>query len=477
MSQKIVISILTLVFLLAACSSDPAVKSKSMAETIPITMANLRGHKSLYDEGWFVVSSSRDALDFAKKHGVDNAAKALRQAIASIKQDSQDYSQNIVDNVRQGYKTTKDIFLEGTKKTGTILAKTQDLVELEIDYARDSFVNAWSTFIKGNITLGKRTKEDRDALASMAGNYFKDLKDDFSNLGEIASSITLLGGSKLSTIWETAFADAQKSFLASYETSGESYNTFTALFHIIHGYLKAIYHGVAKPTTVTAAKGTYHGGKSIGKLIYLPIGGTISVVGRSVESLGLTLYHVSSVGVKIVSPTVEAGFLSALSILSLGSTGITYVGGGSLGLINQVGTTAVAPVVGVSETTVKTGFDTAKLVTFVGYDLIKGSSKIIINEAASGVVLGYNALTALPTQTLLAASDAVFFLAWDGPRLVIASAKGEIAHENINQAPVGTVMDLQKLKKEKGVDVKVISKDYKIIEKVLHRLPSDMKVK
>ena len=477
MFHKIVIYTLTFVLLFSACSTSTSPESKTVEDTIPITMANLRGHQSLYNEGWFVISSSKEALKYAKKHGVDNAGKAYSRALASIKKTTKEFGENVVDNVSDGAETTAALFTQGTEQTKDILVGTQDLVNRELDYSKETFLRAWGALIKGNITLAQRTKEDRDALMNMPGNYFKNLKSDYSNLGDIASSITLLGGGKLSTLWEEAFIDAKKSFIASYEESGEADNSFTGLFHIMYGYLKAIYHGIAKPTTVTVAKAGYHGTKNVAKLIYLPIGGTISVVGRSVESLGLTLYHVGSIGVKIVSPTVEAGFLSALSFLSLGSTGITYVGGGTLGLMNQVGTTAVAPVLGAAETTTKTALDLTKMVTFVAYDVIKGSTKIFINEAVSGVVLGYNALTALPSHMLLAASDSVFFLAWDGPRLVIAAAKGEIASESVTKLPVGTVIDLQKLKKEESMDVNIISKDYKVIEKVLHQLPHDMKVK
>lgn len=476
MTFKISLYTLTVLLFFSACS-QPKHDAKSVAETIPITMANLRGHSSLYNEGWFVVSSSKKALAFAKKHAVDNAGKALNEALSSIATDSKDYGKDIVGNIVGGYETGKTVLKKGTQTSLNILKRTQKLVDAEVDYAQKSFTKAMSRFIKGNISLGERTQEDREALLNMPGNFFKDLKGDFSNIWDVTSSITLLGGSKLSTLWEESFVDAKKSFIDSYDDSGESANSFTALFHIMYGYLKALFHGVAKPTTVTTAKTLYHGGKNLGKLLYLPVGGTISVVGRSVESLGLTLYHTTAVGVKIVAPTVEAGFLSALSFLSLSSTAVTYVAGGSLGLINQVGTVGLAPVAGVSETAVKTTFDTTKLVTFITYDVIKGTSKIFINEAVSGVVLGYNALTALPTQALLAASDSVFFLAWDGPRLVIAAAKGEISNENINKLPVGSVIDLKKLKKQEGVDVKVITEDYEIIEKVLHTLPDDMKVK
>jgi hypothetical protein len=208
----------------------------------------------------------------------------------------------------------------------------------------------------------------------------------------------------------------------------------------------------------------------------IPITGTISVVGRTVQYIGATLFYTTSVGVKIVSPTVEAGFLSALSLLNLSGTGVTYVVGGGTGVINQVGMSAVGAGVGVTKSLASGAIDTAKLVTFVSYDFAKASSKIIINEASSGVVLGYNALLALPTHTLLATTDAVFFLAWDGPRLVIAMAKGEIVDTQLNSLPVGSVVDLKKLQEE-GIEIEVISKEIPVIEKVLHQMPHDLKVK
>lgn len=465
-------TLLTLL-LLYGCSSTAPKKQQTLKETIPITMANLRGHKSLYNEGWFVVSSTKDALSFAKKHGVNSAGKALKEALSSMKDDSKEYGKDLKKNVTSGYETTKKILKKGSQNSLKILEGTQKLVEIEVDYAKKSFVKAWSRFYKGNISLGERTREDWESIVKMPGNYFDDLKKDFSNIDTLSNALIQTNKPLLSNIWENSFSEAKKSFLASYEQSGESDNSLGGLFHIMYGYFKALFHGAVKPTAKSVVKGALYSGSAVMK-----IGGkSISLLGRSVESLGLTLYHVSSVGVKIVSPTVEAGFLSALSFLSLGSTGITYVGGGTLGLMNQVGTMGVAPVAGVGETTLKTAYDTTKLVTFLSYDIIKGSSKIIFHEAASGVVLGYNALTALPTQALLAASDSVFFLAWDGPRLVVAAAKGEIAEENINKLPVGSVLDLKMLNQDKGVKVKVISEDYNLIEEILHRLPADMKVK
>ena len=474
--KLLLILLITLFFGCATTNTKP--ESKTIEETIPITVANIRGHKSLYNEGWFVVTSSKETLEFAKKHGFDNAKNALFSAMESISIDSSDYSQSILKDIKKGHDTTVSIYKEGTKRSKNISQTTKELSTQQLDYSKETFFNAWDTFIKGNITLALRTKEDRNKLKNIPGNYFKDLKSDFSNLGDISSSITFAESKNIALHWENAFRDAKKSFIESYDESGESESSLGGLFNIMYGYLKVIYHGALKPTAKTVKSGaenTYLVGENTAKLIYLPIGATISVVNRSVESIGLTLYYTSSIGVKIVSPTVEAGFLSALSLLSLNTSALTYVGGESVGLVNQIGTTAVAPVAGVVHTVSNTAYDTTKLVTYVSYDVIKGTTKIFINEAASGVVLGYNALLAIPTHTLMAASDGVFFLAWDGPRLVVAVAKGEVSNENINKLPVGTIIDLKKLKKEKGVSVEVISTDYSVIEDILHQLPKDMR--
>ncbi|HAS53291.1 MAG TPA: hypothetical protein DCS42_03720 [Nitrospiraceae bacterium] len=107
-------------------------------------------------------------------------------------------------------------------------------------------------------------------------------------------------------------------------------------------------------------------------------------------------------------------------------------------------------------------------------------TKVAINQGASGVVLGYNALTAIPTHTLLAAGDAAIFLAWDGPRLVIAAAQGEIGSKaegtgSLSDLPVGTVVDLGKVRSAPGAKVEVLSTDEQVIKDVLEKLPADLR--
>src|SRR5215467_2575822 len=108
-----------------------------------------------------------------------------------------------------------------------------------------------------------------------------------------------------------------------------------------------------------------------------------------------------------------------------------------------------------------------------------------MHQAQAGVVLGYNALTAVPTQAFLGTLNGVVFLAWDGPRLVIAAAKGEVRWRDgtgaqgsvpVQSLPVGTVVDLDALRKQPGASVEVLSDDPKVVEKVLEKLPQDLRV-
>jgi len=177
-------------------------------------------------------------------------------------------------------------------------------------------------------------------------------------------------------------------------------------------------------------------------------------------------------------------------VLSLAAVPVTYAAGGGLGAVNQVAFTASAPVVGAGEGVITTVFDTATYVGFVAYDGVKGTTRVVINQAQSGIVLGYNALTAIPTHLVMGAEDAVVFLAWDGPRLAIAAAQGRlkssseadtesVPSENrsptMGDLPVGTVVDLKKLEQNQGAKVTVISTDPAVIRNVLERLPDDLR--
>ena len=114
----------------------------------------------------------------------------------------------------------------------------------------------------------------------------------------------------------------------------------------------------------------------------------------------------------------------------------------------------------------------------VTYDAVAGTTKVFVNQVKSGVVLGYNALTAIPSQLLLGTVNSAVFLFWDGPRLTIATLKGEVDYKGQSlqpgALPVGSVIDLKTLSQENPGQLQIITDDPQVIENVLESLPKDL---
>lgn len=79
------------------------------------------------------------------------------------------------------------------------------------------------------MSISKRTKEERKELAGLPGNYFKTLKDDFSNVYEVTADARKEFARKVDPAWEAAFHKASSAFQAEYERSGEEPNTSITL--------------------------------------------------------------------------------------------------------------------------------------------------------------------------------------------------------------------------------------------------------
>jgi len=488
---RVLLSSLLLVLLLPARPSfaapdqqktSPADNKTAVEDVIPLTMGNIRGHKMLYNEGWFIVTSSSKAFDYAREKSLVSSKEALKQVLKDASEHSGEYKEAIKEDVQESVKTGKDLVATGTKQTGEILGKTHELAKTELAYAGDKFQKAMEAFVRGNMTISARTEEERKELASLPGNYYKSLKHDFSNMYELTEKTRKRFAGKIDPAWESAFQRAGREFQSEYERSGEEPNSLMALGPILAGYLKSFYHGLVAPASKTIVKTTVAGTTYA---VFLPVATTSIVAGRTVQSVGLTVYYVGKTGVKVVSPTIEGGLLSGLSLLSLGTVPVTYTVGGTLGAMNQVAFSTAGPAAGTVEAAAATGLHSAAYVGFLAYDAVKGTTQVVINQAASGIVLGYNALTAIPTHALLGAADTAVFLAWDGPRLAIAAARGKIKSKkdsageesySLGDLPVGTVVDLQKLKNEDGVTVDILSTDTAVIKEVLEKTPDDLRV-
>ena len=197
----------------------------TVEDVIPLTVGNLRGHKMVYNEGWYIVTSSRKALDFAKDHSITRSGDALAEAAASAAGRSKDYTTNIASDVKGAVEGGKRVVSTGTELTGDILKTTHRAGKAELTYASETFHKAGESFIQGNLSLGKRIAEDRKELAALPGNYFTDLKDDFSNIWELTSTANDKFAGKIETGWDKAFDKAASEFKKEYDRSGESQNT------------------------------------------------------------------------------------------------------------------------------------------------------------------------------------------------------------------------------------------------------------
>ena len=462
--------------------SLPADGKIAVEDVIPLTMGNIRGHKMLYNEGWFIVTSSSKAFDYAAEKSLVSSHEALKQAMHKASEHTVEYSKDIKDGVQNSVKTGSTIVGSGTKETLKIAGATHRLAKAELAYAGDKFQRAMSAFVRGNMTIAVRTEEERKELAALPGNYFASLKHDFSNMYELTDAARKHFSGKIDPAWESAFQKAGRSFQAEYDRSGNEPNSLMALGPILSGYLKSLYHGLVAPASKTIVKTTVAGTTYA---VFLPVATTSIVAGRTVQSVGLTVYYAGKTGVKVVSPTIEGGLLSGLSLLSLSTVPVTYTAGGTWGAMNQVAFTTVGPAAGAAEAAATTAYRSAGYVGFLAYDAVKGTTEVVINQAASGIVLGYNALTAIPTHALLGAADTAVFLAWDGPRLAIAAASGRVRSGNnpgvaesysLGDLPVGTVVDLRQLQSMDGVTVEILSTDAAVIKEVLEKSPEDLRV-
>lgn len=439
-------------------------------------MANMRGHKMLYKEGWYVVSSSSKALEYARQQALMSSGEAIEAALASMSGRTRVLTTDLPAGITSAADAGKQLVTSGTEKTGEILRTTHRSATALLDYSSDSFGRAVDAFVRGNLSIAKRTEADRRELISLPGNYFLNLRDDFSNISDLTKRANDSFAGRIEVSWDRSFQKASDAFRSEYERSAEKPNTLAALGPILYGYLKAFYHGLAVPASSGIVKGTASSG-AYG--VFLPTAAVAAVAGRTVQSVGLTFYYTGKTGIKVLSPTMESGLLAGMALLSAGAVPVTYVAGGAAGAVNQVAFTAGGPAFGtVAAAAGAVGQGTA-YVGLVTYDAAKGATTVVINQASTGVVLGYNALTAIPTHALLAAGDAAVFLAWDGPKLVIAAARGTFRDRGEERGPrslpVGTVVDLRQMEKVESVKIEVLSTDEAVIRDVLERTPSDLR--
>ncbi|MEE8394791.1 MAG: hypothetical protein V3S29_01970, partial [bacterium] len=251
---------LLMVGLVAACAGGEPEKppspkggapaKASFEESMPMTAANLRGHQSLYDKGWFIVSSSRDALDYAYRHSVVSSGEALSAARIRLAGRSSRLAGDLGEGLRSGARAGAGLHRTGQRFTRLVRGTTAEAGAAQVDFGLRSLERSWD-FVTGGIYYGRRSGEHWRSLKNTWPQYYANLSRDFRNINQINARIASQFTTKIEADWDGAFQTAATDFQQEYEDSGQRANTLVAMGDILFGWLKMFYQGAARPTART----------------------------------------------------------------------------------------------------------------------------------------------------------------------------------------------------------------------------------
>ncbi len=453
-----------------------------------------RGHEALWNEGWSYVSSSRDAINYARDHAITSSGQALSQAFKDAGRNTAAYGDGLKSAAKAGVQTGTDVYRAGSGLTDAEWDATGKLARKELDVAGATLGLAGATLLRGYITLSERTHEDWEALRAVP--WYKNFTaDEFRNLNRhLTDAFDHDVSPHIEAGWGRAYDEAVAEFDAAYEQSGTRDNPISGSLDMLAGWGRVLYSGLAKPAARSARRGAQATGEGAlvlaegaTKAVFLPTAAVFIAAGDTIESTGLSLYYLTSMGVKVASPTVESGFLAALSLASYASVPVTAGAGYAAGAVNQIVVDVAAPTAGAARAVAAGAAHTGAYAVQVTYDLGKGTTRVAMNMVQSGVVLGYNVLTALPAQLFQAGViDVVFLGLTASGRLELVGASGNVEVPGkdgakvsvpLRSLPVGGVVDLDALKKEPGVKLQVLSDDPQVTRKALEKLPDDLREK
>lgn len=446
-----------------------AQEKKSVGEVIPVTVSNMKGHQFLYNEGWYVVTSTKKSLDFAYEKMVKESGESMKEMSHDSVHAVTSLGERVKSNAASSIQDSKGFHKKGSELASDLRAAGNKLSRDQYLRSKEGFKSAWESFALGYIGLASHTKDEWAELKASYSAFGESVKDDFSDLNDWFNSQGATLSTKAESSWGESFAKAKEEFNKEYDESGKARNSVAGLGHIMWGYCKALYYGVMKPSEASAEVG----GKALVKGLAYPLVGSVIIASRSVVTLGQNFMFVGKTVVRVISPTVEAGFLASLSLFNGASSPVLRAGSEGFYAINQVAVTAATPVVGTGSFSLSTAGDLATHTAFLAYDVAKGTTQVLLNQTQAALVLGYNAITAIPTQLILGTGNAIFLLAWDGPRLTLYTLKGEVDYA----APSGLVLDKKKLETNPKMNLRKITDDPKVIEKVLEQLPQDLREK
>lgn len=435
-------------------------KPQTLKKIAPLTANSIGSRKNLLENGWAVIPSGKKSMDLVYENGGISARVAKAMVLVHMKKRSSDFPGKLGDTMTSVASWVNSGINDSSSRTEDIYDAAWQLSKTEWKTSKDSFKEAGSRFVLGYIYLVPRAESDFRRLNSTLDEL--GLKRDTSSkkLNELFSATLKQNSQNIISAWSDSFSKASDEFTKNYEASGERGNALLALVDIFQGYSVALKEVMIAPIAKT--------GKNTGEIlvvngVYVPLSQTMNFSSNALISTGVVLYYSTQTGYRVLSPTLEAGLFSSIGILSASSTIPTYTGGTTLAAFNQVTSVAATTTGGAIGVVGGATIDTTAFATGMLYDFSKGTAEAGMYAMSSGMVLGYAAMTVLPSQLLLTAVDGPILIMYDGPRVVIATIKGN--YSPFEDAPTGSVINLEEAKKTGKV--KILTDDPKIIKKVL----------
>lgn len=435
-------------------------KPQSFKKIAPLTANSLGSRKNLLEHGWAVIPSGTKSMDLVYENGGMSSRVAKAMVLVHMKKRSAEFPGKLGDTMESVLSWTSDGYKDSSGRTGDIYDAGWQLSQTQWKTSKESFKEAGSRFLLGYIYLVPKVESDTEQMVSTLKNFGNERGETTDKLNDLFVSTLNQNSKNIISAWSDSFSKASDEFTKNYEESGESGNSLLALVDIFQGYTVAIKEVLVSPIAKT--------GKNTGEIlvvngVFVPLSQTMNFSSNALISTGVVFYYSTKAGYRVISPTLEAGLFSSIGLLSASATIPTYTVGTTLAAFNQVtsvaATTAGGAIGAVGGATLETGAYATGMV----YDLSKGTAEAGFYAMSSGMILGYAALTVLPSQLLLTAVDGPILITYDGPRVVIAVVRGNYA--GFEDAPTGSVINLEEAKK--AGKVRILTDDPKIIKKVL----------
>ncbi len=428
----------------------------SLAES-SISSQNFAGQKYLFQKGWFVITSPTEAWNEALKNH-DTSHEAYLRAIHQIQLDPETFK----DRSKSAVKWQKELIQEAKKTESEFKKLGKDLRKTNLLKANENFKLAWNSLVQGYISYGVLNSDDLQSIKEINTKFFKRVSDQASDFEEVLKPIRdeLLTKSDIS--WKKHFQEGNWNFKEYYEKSGSRNNSLQGVWYILKGYVSWFSEAVVAP----ALKSGYQNTKALPYYTLDAFSKTFIGSFNVIHSLGANLYYTTKLGYRLISPSLEAGYLSSLALIQAIHGGVSGTALQSAGLINKVSVKSVAPILSHTKLIIEEAASKSQDAVTVVVHGTRGVGEVFAEKTESAVILSYSALSQIPPQILLTAANSAIFLIYDGPRLIIAKVAGQVGDMNISDLPVGTVIDIEKGKTQ-GLKVETLSEDPLIIKKVL----------